>query len=151
MVLREKHIEKNVRVVAQTQAGPLIEIEFKGKASDSCGGELLDFVDEAVQDMKPAGVLVNLDTFKIRSWDDIAPVFTRLLDSQTCKFLPFCIVARRKTAKSLTKLFEVMQVADFQNAEFFDDARSGLKYLEKKFEGTRRPAVPAQPTGPGSH
>ena len=34
MVYRGKHIEKDVRVVAQTHAGPLIEIEFKGKAWD---------------------------------------------------------------------------------------------------------------------
>ncbi len=89
MVLREKHIEKNVRVVAQSHAGPLIEIEFKGKAWGGCGGELLDFVDEAVRDTKPAGVVMGLRNFELRSWDEVGPVFTQLLDRQTRKFLPF--------------------------------------------------------------
>jgi hypothetical protein len=68
-----KPVDMNARVVADTDRGPIVEIEFKGKARDGCGNELSNFVGEVLRETKPAGILQNFSSFKITSWDDIGP------------------------------------------------------------------------------
>lgn len=134
MVARKKHIEKNARVAAQTASGPLIEIEFKGKAWDGCGEELFKYVGGVVRDMSPAGVLLNLKNYKIISWDDIGPVVGQLFDKQTRALLPFCYVAQGKTAKSLKTMTMAMQFSEL--TEVFEDDGEGLEYLQERIRRT---------------
>ena len=131
---RRKHIEKNARVLAQTDSGPLVEIEFKGKARDGCCDELDDYVGRVVQDLRPAGVLLNLTDYKTKSWNDIGPVVDQYFDRQTRTPLPFCFVARGKTANSLKKMVMLMQFSEI--TEVFEDDGEGLEYLERKLLGT---------------
>ena len=138
MVFGLGRLQKDARIVARTETGPLIEIAFKGRARDGSGNEMCGFVGEVFQDMRPAGVVMNLGEFKIGSWDDIGPVFTQLFDKQTGEICPFCIIARGHTAESLKTLFKVMQVVDLENAEFFDDVGDALEFLAKKPNETRR-------------
>ena len=137
MLFEMDRLEKNARVVALTEAGPLIEVTFKGRAWDGCGDELCRFMDQVFQDMGPAGVVMNLGEFKIESWDDIGPVFLQLIDKHTHKFRPFCIVARRRTTKSLKTLFMAMQVSEIVDPEFFDEAKDGLEYLKNRLKEAR--------------
>ena len=69
MVFGLGRLEKDVRVVGHTDTGPIIEITFKGKAWDGCGDELQEFVQQVIQDMEPAGVVMNCLHFRIGSWD----------------------------------------------------------------------------------
>jgi len=133
MTPRRKSIEKSSRVVAHTDASPLVEIEFRGKAWDGCCDELDDYVGVVVQDTRPAGVLLNLTDYKTKSWDDIAPVFGRLIDRQNRTFLPFCLVARGKTAKSMKTMIMAMQFSEI--TEVFEDDGEGLEYLKGKLMG----------------
>jgi hypothetical protein len=124
-------IRKEVRVAATVDAGPLVEIKFEGKAWDGCGDELYGFVKQAVQELRPAGVVMNLIRHKTKSWDDIGPVFSLLYDSQKRQFLPFCIVAKKRTSRSLKNLFSAMQFPAWANdARFCDSVEEGLAVLE---------------------
>ena len=137
MLFEMDRLEKNARVVALTESGPLIEVTFKGRAWDGCGVELCRFMGQAFQDLGPAGVVMNLGEFKIGSWDDIGPVFLQLIDKHTHRLRPFCIVAKRGTTKSLKTLFMAMQVSGIVETEFFDDAKDGLEYLENRLKEAR--------------
>ena len=130
-----KEIKKVTRVVATVDAGPLVEISFRGEYWYQCGNELSDYVSQTVHDLKPAGVVMNLNGFKYRWGNGIGSLLVPLLEFQTGNCRPFCVVASGRTAKSLKSLFALMQVPEFANAEYFDDAKDGLEYLEKNLEG----------------
>ena len=125
-------IGKEARVVAALDEGPPVEISFKGKHWDGCGNDLHDFVDRTVKNLSPVGVVMNLSDFNYRVGNCIGAMLFPLIDRQTHKFLPFCIVARGRTAKSLKSLFAFTQVPNLENAKYFDDAIVGLKFVKKK-------------------
>ena len=129
-----KDIVKEARVVANANAGPLIEISFRGKHWDGCGNELIDYVSQAVQELKPAGIVMNLAAFQYRWGNDIGALLFPLLDEQSRQLRPFCIVATGRTARSLKSLFAFM-APDLVNTRYFDDARDGLAYLKNKLGG----------------
>jgi hypothetical protein len=135
MAPRQKNIEKSSRVVAHTDMGPIIEIAFRGTAWDGCGNNLFDYAGGVVQDLRPAGVLLNLTDYKTKSWDDIGPVVGQFFDRQTRTPLPFCFVARGKTAKSMKTMIMAMQFSEI--TEVFADEGEGLGYLKKKIHENR--------------
>jgi hypothetical protein len=147
MAPRQKNIDKSSRVVAHTDAGPLVEIEFKGKAWDGCGDELFDYVGGVVQDMKPAGIMLNLKGYRTGSWNDIGPVVGQFYDRQTRTPLPFCFVARGKTANSLKKMVMLMQFSEI--TAVFEDNGEALAYVQEKIRhSSSRLSRPGETTPP---
>lgn len=125
-------IAKEAKVVEVLDGGPLIEIRFTGKHWNGCGNDLCDFVSRTVQDLRPVGVVMNLSDFNYRVGNCIGTMLFSLMDRQTHIFLPFCIIASGRTAKSLKSLFALTQLPDLENAMYFDDAKDGLNFVKKR-------------------
>lgn len=133
-MFKGKHINKQSVVVAESDAGPVLEISFIGKHWDGCGNELIAYVRQSVEEIDPAGVIMNLSNFSYVWGNDIGALLFPLFERQTAKRL-FCIVARGTTARSLKSLFELTRLPDIVNVKYFDDARDGLIYLRKELGG----------------
>jgi len=87
--------------------------------------------------MGPAGIVMNLGEFKIGSWDDIGPVFIQLIGKRAQQFLPFCIVAKKRTTECLKTMFMAMQETEIIGAGFFSSAEDALRYLENRLREAR--------------
>jgi hypothetical protein len=120
-------ITKKTRVVGHADAGPSIEISIIGKHRDGCGNDLMDSVDQAISEMKPAGVAMNLQDFKDRFSNDIGALLLPLLDAQTLTWRPFCIVADRRNPYALRSLWEFVMIPEIKNATYFSDIQSGMR------------------------
>ena len=123
-------IEKQARVVATAGADRSLRA-FSGKHWNGCGNGLIDYVDESVRQLKPAGVVMNLSGFKYVFGDDIGGLLFPLLDAQTSQFRPFCIVASGRTVSSLKSLFQLTMMPELTNAKYFDSVGEGLEYLRR--------------------
>jgi len=133
----DRVIKKESRVLENIDAGPfpgpLIEICFKGKHYDYCGNELIEYVRSTVQQLRPAGVLLNLSEFKYSFGNDIGALLFPLVDR------PFCIVASGGTASALKSLFGlILNFPEIEEAKFYDIATDGLEYLRKILKGIDR-------------
>ena len=130
-----QEIQRDAAILAETAAGPILEISFRGKHWDGCGNDMIDFVRESVTRWKPAAVLVNLEEFKYAAGNDVGALLFPLLDKQTRRFRTFSIVATGRTARSLQDLFELTEIPELSNAPFFVRRSDALTHLERHLDG----------------
>jgi|GEM_PF-580389 serpin B len=144
-VFEEKNLLIRTQILEATEKRVILEIAFEGVHEHPWPyrSKIRDFIKAEVLDKAPAAVIFDFTEYEYEFGNEIGDAFmTMLMARKPPVFVPFAIIARGTTARSLTSLFGGTGLGRMAKFGFFDDLEDGRAFLWKVLNESGSPAAP---------
>jgi len=130
-MFRKRHLLSEKQILDETSRGVILEIRFEGEDNPSRGHKMVEFINAAMDEHKPAAIVFNLLGCRAIYDNDVGSMATAFRGRVRQIKIPCSFAIKGGAAKSLRTLVEICGMNKTYDIYIVDSVNKALEHARQ--------------------